>query len=71
MRKCTVEGCARTPEPGWARCRSHVDAWLDRLLVTRSSFPKIVEALRDEYPTSEADWPTPWAPGEIMEEWGK
>ena len=32
MRKCTVEGCARTPEPGWARCRSHVDAWLDRLL---------------------------------------
>ena len=31
-RKCSVDGCERTPGAGWARCHSHVAAWLDRLL---------------------------------------
>jgi hypothetical protein len=31
-RKCSVDGCERTPGPGWQRCDSHVRQWLDRLL---------------------------------------
>ena len=31
-RKCSVDGCERTPGAGWSRCDSHVRQWLDRLL---------------------------------------
>ena len=31
--KCPVAGCERIPEPGWARCRAHVEEWLDRVLL--------------------------------------
>ena len=31
--KCAVAGCERIPEPGWSRCRAHVEEWLDRVLL--------------------------------------
>ena len=33
MNRCPVAGCERIPEPGWARCRAHVEEWLDRVLL--------------------------------------
>ena len=28
MNRCPVAGCERIPEPGWARCRAHVEELL-------------------------------------------
>ncbi len=28
MKPCAVAGCERIPEPGWSRCRAHVEEWL-------------------------------------------
>lgn len=33
MKACPVAGCERIPEPGWSRCRAHVEEWLDRVLL--------------------------------------
>jgi hypothetical protein len=68
MRKCAVDGCERVPEPGWARCRSHVEQWLDRLFHT----PKYNLASTEELRLIAAtDYTADWAPGEIQEAFGK
>ena len=32
MATCVISGCERITDPGWSRCRAHVDEWLDRVL---------------------------------------
>ena len=64
-RKCSVDGCERTPGAGWQRCNSHVRQWLDRLLG--------VEWRKREEPPNEPplNYLTDWAPGELLELYGK
>lgn len=33
QRRCAVPDCKRSPQPGWARCDEHMEAWLDRVLL--------------------------------------
>ena len=42
MNRC-VPGCERIPDPGWSRCRAHVEEWLDRVLL-----PETRAAMRAE-----------------------
>ena len=82
MNRCAVAGCERIPEPGWSRCRAHVEEWLDRVLLpeTRAAtkaqgyeLPRYVapQAPRTaQEPIGEPDL-RDWAPGEILEAYGR
>ena len=69
-RKCSVDGCERTPGAGWSRCDSHVREWLDRLLGVewRGLNWPLHPAGTTEPPLTHLE---DWAPGELVEAFGK
>ena len=73
-RHCAVDGCERTPGSGWSRCDSHVRQWLDRLLAVEWLDRLLGVEWREikESPEVPPDAHLEdWAPGEVVEVFGK
>ena len=70
-RQCAVDGCERTPSWGWARCDSHVRQWLDRLLGVEWRECKDSSLLNWGAHLLEDAHLEEWAPGELLEVFGR